>query len=55
MSANADDLVELEENFVVQLALETQGGNILRLGNSVTAVTLTDNNGMIPLAVTASL
>ena len=47
MTANSDDLVEIEENFVIQLALETLGGSNLRLGNSVTAVALIDNNGTV--------
>jgi hypothetical protein len=46
VAANHDDFVEFEENFAIQLALETPGGNILRLGNSVTTVFLTDINGM---------
>lgn len=45
--ANSDRLVESEENFKVQLALGTLGGSNLRLGNSLTAITLTDSNGMV--------
>lgn len=44
--ANSDDLVEFEEDFIIQLTMETLGGSNLRIGNSVTAITLTDDNGM---------
>lgn len=40
----ADDLIEGDEKFEVKLALVTNGPS-LRLGNSITAVTLTDNDG----------
>jgi hypothetical protein len=46
LTANADDLVEGEEGFTVALAISTLGASF-RLGNAVTAVTITDADGMI--------
>ena len=55
MATNSDDLVEFEENFNVQLALETLGGSNIRLGNSVTAISLIDKNGKVIIAVMSLL
>lgn len=45
VTANTDDLVEPEEYFMIELALVTPAGSSLRLGNTESAVTITDSDG----------
>lgn len=44
VSVNSDNLVEFDEDFTITLSLVTFGAS-LHLGNSVSAVTLTDSDG----------
>lgn len=46
----ADSLVECEENFTITLDLMTSN-EILRVGNAVTIVTITDIDGKIALFI----
>ena len=45
VTVNRDDLVEFEEEFSVELMLNSSKDN-LSLGNNVTVVTLVDSDGM---------
>ena len=45
LTANADYLVEYEEDFALMLNLETAGAS-LSLGNGVTTITIIDGDGM---------
>ena len=49
VSANSDNLVEFEEDFTILLSLVTFGAS-LNLGNSSSAVTLTDNDGVLDIS-----
>lgn len=46
VTTSSDDQVESDENFTVDLALLTQTGTSFSLGNSETAILLTDNEGL---------
>lgn len=46
VTTNADNLVEPEEHFIVELALVTPEEASFRLGNPRTVVTLIDSDGM---------
>ena len=46
LTANADYLVEYEEDFTLMLNLETAGAS-LSLGNDVTTITISDGDGML--------
>lgn len=45
VAVNGDLFVECEETFKVNITIETTGGLNVGLGNSETAISLTDNQG----------